>query len=189
MFEKINAVLTGVAPILLHNGQLADPLNKWTKALKEVTSKRKKTDVDHEEVARLEWFGSLYVGDDGGPCVTGEMIEAWVKDGAKKSKLGKQVSASVFCDADSFAIKYKGTRDPEKMWAQGKFRDVRGVKVGQARVMRCRPILRDWSVEIALAYNPELITRSQLTKALADAGAWGLGDYRPRFGRCTVEVL
>ena len=188
MYEKLTATLTGVAPLLMHNGQLADPLNKFTKALKEVTSKRIKTDKDHEEMSRLEWLGSLYIGEDGSPCIPGDLIEAWAKTGAKKSKLGKQFAAGVFCDQASFKLRYDGLRDPDAMWASGKFADRRPVKVGTARVLRTRPIFRHWSLTVELLYSPDVITEAQLTKSIIDAGIWGLGDYRPRFGRCTVTV-
>ncbi len=188
MYEIIKAKLVGVYPVLMHNGQLADPLNKYAKELKEVSSKRTKTDADHEEMARIEWMGGLYTNEKGAPCFPGDVIEAWVKEGGKKNKLGKLISAAVFCDKDSFPIEYSGPKDPAKMWKLERFRDRRSVKVGQARVMRTRPIFRNWSAQIELMYNPELITRRQLEKALADAGAWGICDYRPRFGRCRVEV-
>jgi hypothetical protein len=188
MLEKMTATLTGVAPMIHHNGQLADPLNKYTRALKEITSKRKKTDEDYEEMQRVEWYGSLYIDDKGEPCITGDMIEAWAIEGAKKSKLGKQARAAMFCEVDSFPLQYEGTRDPHEMWASRKFRDYRGVKVQQSRVMRCRPIFRNWTTRIELTYNLSLLKTSELKKALEDAGQWGLGDYRPRFGRCLVEI-
>ena len=52
--------LTSVAPLLMHNGQLSDPLNPWAQAIKRITDKRKKTLADLEEVGRLEWYGGLY---------------------------------------------------------------------------------------------------------------------------------
>lgn len=189
MFETIKVNLIGVAPLLMHNGQLADPLNAHAKAMKKLSAKRKKTDADYAEMARTEWFGSLYVNADGAPCVTGDMVEAFVKEGAKKSKLGKAVSAGLFADADSFALKYTGPKDVTELWDHGGFRDTRGVKVQRAKVQRTRPIFRDWSVEIELQYNPEVVEHNQIVKAMTDAGQLvGLGDYRPRFGRCMVEV-
>jgi len=43
----------------MHNGQLADPMNRFTKAIKEITGKRKKSDSDHMEISHLEFLGSL----------------------------------------------------------------------------------------------------------------------------------
>lgn len=57
--------MMGKTPLLTHNSQLSDPLNPWSKKLKSITSKKKKTDADHEEAARIEWKGGLYL--DAGP--------------------------------------------------------------------------------------------------------------------------
>ena len=37
--------ITGDAPLIMHNGDLANPLSKAAKALKQVTGKKKKTDA------------------------------------------------------------------------------------------------------------------------------------------------
>lgn len=51
--------------MLMHNGQLADPSNEWARAIKEISGKRAKTAADYEEMARLEWLGSLYLNQHG----------------------------------------------------------------------------------------------------------------------------
>jgi len=75
MYQHLNVEIKGVSPLLLHNGQLADPLNQYTRALKQQTSKRKKTDVDLMEIRRLEWEGGFYRDDQDRPCIPGENIE------------------------------------------------------------------------------------------------------------------
>ena len=62
--ETLKARLTGLVPLILHNARLADPLDPISKAMKTVSSKRKKTDADFEELARLEFEGGLYMVDD-----------------------------------------------------------------------------------------------------------------------------
>jgi hypothetical protein len=44
--ETITFKIRGESQLLMHNGQLADPLNPYTKAMKSLTSKRKKTDSE-----------------------------------------------------------------------------------------------------------------------------------------------
>lgn len=186
---KVKANLTGISPLMLHNGQLADPQNKWSREMKAVSGKRKKTDDDLAEMRRLEWFGGLVLDEKGRPCITGEMlIGAW-RDGGRKLKLGKDVVAGVWPEC-SFPIEYEGPKDMKKLYADERFVDVRGVKVGQSRVMRCRPIFRAWSVTIECEIDPEVIDVDPALQALEVAGARiGLGDFRPRFGRFLVERL
>ena len=80
--------LIGVAPILMHNEALADPLNKWARLIKEISSKRKKTDADLLELSRREWRGGLYYDNNNGVHVPARCIEAMLRDAAKKTKMG-----------------------------------------------------------------------------------------------------
>ena len=184
--ETFAATLSGVAPLLMHNGQLADPTNKWAKELaKHAKGKAKNL----EEARQIEFLGSLCLDEDNRPCVTGDMLYACVIAGARARKQGKAAQAGVYEAAPSFSLKYDGPRDPLALYKDGRFSDYRGVRVGQVRVMRSRPIFRSWSVDISLFFDPTLIEHDTLKLALEHAGlACGLGDYRPRFGRFTVKV-
>jgi hypothetical protein len=189
MFEELTVRLNGLAPLIMHNGQLADPLNPFTKQLKAVTGKRKKTDEDHAEIARIEWHASLYVDADGHLCMPGENLEACLIAGAKKSKLGTQFKSAVFVDGQP-RVNYGGKKKAAELWGDPQYRDIRGVRVTTSRTMRCRPIFRTWSIEMKVKYNPDLVNKADVLAALNDAGMQaGLGDYRPKFGRFEVEVL
>jgi hypothetical protein len=57
-----------------------------------------------------------------------------------------------------------------------------------AKIMRYRPIFRNWSLSATVVVNEDVVNINEVKKALVDAGALiGLGDYRPRFGRFNVE--
>ena len=77
------------------------------------------------------------------------------------------------------------------LWEQrDKFADVRAVRVQASRVMRCRPIFRDWSLEFTAMHDPSVMAGRAIAEALEIAGQQiGLGDFRPKFGRFTVESL
>jgi hypothetical protein len=49
MYKLLSLTIVGTAPLLMHNGQTADPLNKYAKMLKSVSGKRKKTEADHRK--------------------------------------------------------------------------------------------------------------------------------------------
>jgi len=169
--------------ILMHNGQLADPLNPFTKALKEYTSKRKKSDDDHLKVAELEFQGSLYFDDAIGPYIPGHVIDATIKNGAKKKKLGTIFESCVSTVDGMYPLQYKGPRTREALWADPRFRDRRGCGVQQARVIRTRPKFTDWSLEFDLQLFPCELNPKDIEQAIIDAGIYvGLLDFRPRFG-------
>jgi hypothetical protein len=57
-----------------------------------------------------------------------------------------------------------------------------------AKIMRYRPIFRNWSLSATVMVNEDVVNLNEVKKALVDAGNLiGLGDYRPRFGRFDVE--
>lgn len=182
--------LTGISPMLMHCDKFADPLNPDTKAHKELTSKRKKTDADHEEIARSEWVGGLYHDAELGPYVPGQNIDACIVSGAKLQKLGSKFKSAVMVVEDMVPVEYVGPRDPAAMYADRAFIDVRSVKVGTAKLMRYRPRFGQWALSISLAYNEEAVNASEVIKAVTDAGLMvGIGDFRPRFGKFRAEVV
>lgn len=186
--QVFKAKLIGTAPLLMHNGRLADPMDPATKALAAVSKGKAK---DLEKTARAEFMGSLYLNDELEPCVPVDCILAAVIAGAKAYKNGKAAQAGVYDVAGmtSFPLVYKGPRDPEKLFDNPLFRDRRSVRVQMARIMRTRPMFRNWSLDIELEFDPTLIAEQDLTQSIERAGkAIGICDYRPRFGRFTVEV-
>lgn len=187
--KQLKVKITGVSPLLMHSDRFANPLDKATKAHKELTAKRKKTDADHEAIAKSEWLGSLYWREDIGPYIPGQNFDASFKEAAKLQKLGKKFTQAVMVVDDEVALQYKGPRDPGALFDAG-FVDVRGVKVAMAKLMRCRPKFNQWGCELTLAFNEDVVNAEEVRKAIADAGALiGICDYRPRFGKFSAEVL
>lgn len=188
MFQTMQVRITGKRPLLMHADKFANPLHSQTKAHKELTAKRKKTDEDHEAIAKSEWLGGLYI-DEQGPYLPGVNIEAAMIGGGKLSKLGTQLKRSVEIMDEKCHLEYTGPKSAEALWEQG-FYDARSVKVQQARLMRYRPMFREWAVTCEVAFDAETINKEQVVKCLEDGGQYcGVGDYRPKFGRFTVEVL
>lgn len=187
MSSSISFSIEGISPLLMHNGQLANPLNPLVKQMKSLTGQRKKTDEVHAELSRLEFRAGLYLSKDGIVEIPSEVLESCIIEGAKKSKLGKQFKSSIAIMENS-TLNYGETLTVDEMWERNEeFADVRGVKVGTSRIMRTRPIFRNWSLEFEVSYNADLVNPEQIMLAVADAGAQvGLCDYRPKFGRFHV---
>lgn len=188
--EHIKFKLTGTAPLMMHRDTFANPLNPLTKAHKELTGKRKKTDEDHELIALSEWRSSLYHDDVEGPYVPGIAVESMLVEAAKMQKLGKHFTRGVMVLEDICPLQYEGPRTIAGLQADSGFTDCRSVRVQLAKVMRYRPIFRNWSIIVTAAFNPEVVNADDVIKAMNDGGAMvGLLDYRPRFGRFSVEIV
>ncbi len=187
--ETIKLNIKSTSPMLMHSDRFANPLDPATKAHKELTSKRKKTDEDHEAIGLSEYKGALYIDRDG-PYLPSLNLEAALVAAAKMQKLGQHVKRGVMILEDKIHLRYDGPRDADALASDPRFVDVRGVRVGQAKLMRYRPRFDDWAATCNLAFNPEQINMNEVEQILRNAGALvGVGDFRPRFGRFAVEVV
>lgn len=187
-WQPLSYKLTSSAPLIQHNGQTADPLNRFSKAIKQISSKRNKTDADYEEMARLEFMAGLYMSADG-PVIPNTVIDGMTLNAAKKMKDGPRAKAGCFCLTHA-KLEYDGPRTANELWADERFRFVAKVKVGQASVMRMRPRFDEWSAIISVNIEDTLINPAQVDRWMEIAGTQvGLGDWRPQFGHFTVERL
>jgi hypothetical protein len=173
----------------MHDGKMADPLNKHAKAIKKISAKRQKTDADHEQMSKLEFLGAMYTNDDGVPCIPGTVIEATLRTAAKKKKQGKQCTEGLRC-IGTFALEYDGPKDPEEMWeAAERFADRRVVRVQTSRTMRTRPVFPEWKVGVTVEFDDEIINKTDVDAWMETAGrVVGMCDYRPTFGTFSVEA-
>jgi mono/diheme cytochrome c family protein len=53
-YKIVSAEIEGDGALVMHNGQTANPLNPYPKALKQVSGKRKKVDADHAAMAETD---------------------------------------------------------------------------------------------------------------------------------------
>lgn len=181
--------ITGDAPLIMHNGSLANPLSSGAKQMKQVTSKKKKTDADFERIAEIEFKASLYMDEDSGPVIPGENIEATLYEAAKITKEGKIAKSACFVPKHA-ALAYDGPRDADALWQEERFRSCVGVKVQRNRVMRTRPIFKEWSAVIEVQYEDSVVNAEQVERWVHSAGTQvGLCDWRPRCGRFTAEKI
>jgi hypothetical protein len=180
--------LTGVAPLIHHNGQTADPLNKFSRQIKLISGKRQKTDADYEEMARLEFYAGLYL-DAAGPILPSTALDSMIVAAAKKSKEGPLAKSGVFC-LQSPSLEYDGPRTVAELWADERFRLSCGVRVSMARVIRTRPIFRTWAATVELNVEDTVVSPARVDEWLQVAGTViGIGDWRPQHGRFAVERL
>jgi hypothetical protein len=194
--ETIKFRLTAKTPMLMHNGRLADPLDEYTRAIAKVSKIRNKTESDHEELARLEWLGSLYVkgGRVGVPGINLRSAIVGPGGSARQSKKGKE-AAKALRMAEFYFMEYDGPSDPSELWNDVNYRHRASVTVGRgSTVIRTRPIFENWTIEGELQYSPDFADRDDVIHWLKVAGnEVGLGDWRPQkygpYGTFDVEIL
>lgn len=185
--EILNLKIVGTSPLMMHSDRLANPLAPETKAHRELTAKRRKTDEDHLAIARSEFIAGAYWDPKVGFYVPGQNLDATFLAGAKLQKLGTAWKRGALVMTDRAKLVFDGPATPAELWEDTRFVDVRGVKVGASKIMRYRALFREWSTEIQIAFNPEVLDLDEIKKTVTDAGTLiGTCEFRPRFGRFEV---
>jgi hypothetical protein len=179
--------IRGVAPLLLQNGHLADPLNYYSRELKKISGKKPKTDADYEAMAKIEWYGSLYTENDKIVIPT-SMIEAGIVTAAKKKKEGKIVLAGVFCEENAvleFPHKHLSINE---LWLKEEYRFTCGVVIMGRRVMRTRPIFNNWWSEFKIVWDDQIVKNEEAIKGYITilGEQVGIGNWRPKYGRFEI---
>src|ERR1043166_9998148 len=126
---RVITKLTGTRPLLLHNVQLANPDNRWSRQISQITKKRKKTEEDRKLISDLEWEGGLYVHDGVISMPTANVLRAFVET-AKIGKQGKTITRALTPTELSVPLIYSGPQDLEELKSKQEFRDQAMVRVG-----------------------------------------------------------
>lgn len=190
---RVHLRATGTRPLLVHNVRLASPLDPIVKQIKQITSKKTKTDDDRLAIARLEFEGGLYHDPVIGPYLPGVYMLRCLQEGAKFTREGKKIERGVVMEDFMMPLIYKGPRTIEELWGDdgdSEFVDMRTVVVSRQKVDRCRPIFNQWVIETTLYADPEVLNFEDLERIAANAGKMeGLGDYRSMYGRFTAQLV
>jgi hypothetical protein len=187
---RLTVTLTGTSPLLCHNIHLANPDNRWARAIAAITKKRTKTDDDRREIGRLEWFGSLYTHKNGIVMPTSNVLKCFIETG-KVTKEGRSVARAVAMADVNVPLVYNGPDAPEELWNHEDFRDQTLVGVGKKRVLRTRPIFRAWALRVDMEMLTQVMDFEAIQKIIHLAGRIeGLGDNRVNgYGRFSAEIL
>lgn len=188
---KIVTHLTGQRPILQHNGRLANPLDPYTRQLKALTAKKKKTDEDLVSIMMVEARGAAYETTDGLLGVPTQNMWRAVYDAATAYRRGADIKR---------ALNFEDTVEP--LFVDGKSQtveahlnepdhvDYRPVSVNRNKTMRARLLVPlPWSVSFTFDLLDDVIDARDLAPILERAGRLvGLCDWRPTYGTFAVEV-
>ena len=183
--SSLTVEVVGVAPLVMHNGQMADPLNPIARELERYTGRRKKTEADCERIADLEYIGGLWL-EDGRPCIKAAAFEGAIFQAATRNRLKSRYRGAVMVK-NNVTIRYDGPFDIDELRADPGFRLRTSVVLSGRRIIRTRPMFPSWSATLEVAYLPSYVNRVDLLDVLTVAGdTVGVGDHRPVYGRFSV---
>lgn len=186
---QLSLRLTGTRALLMHHGRLADRENELTKRLS-MLARQPQTEAVRDERVKLEWLGGLYTDGRGAVALTEDQILGAGIDGARYIKREREMRAAVLGTLPFFPLEYDGPKDVQQLYATGRHSDRRGVRTSRGRIMRTRPRFDEWSVGAPLLVDETVLDPREVVTAFEYAGRLcGLGDFRPRFGRFSVELI
>jgi hypothetical protein len=188
---RVRLELTGTTPLMMHNEQLSDGDNEFSKQIKELTAKRtNQTEQDKQTVSKLEWFGGLYTNGSREPVVPTPNIVKCLRETASATKEGRKITRGISPVALHSPLIYDGPRDIKLLYENPAFVDRRQVKIQSGRIKRTRPIFPEWSLTAEFELLTDVLDFDRLRDIADLAGrATGLGDGRIiGFGRFTSEV-
>lgn len=190
--KTIKFRMVGTTALLLNNPQTVNPMNPFAKAIKEISSKRTKSDEDQQELLHLKFLASCYYTDKGQYIIPANMISKSIESGAKENKLGSKFQRSVFVLGDALLKFDENGCTPEELWQNHneKYVDVRAVGIMKAKVVTARMIIPEWSLETELSFDETQLNDGEIWNAINIAGLrYGIGTYRQQFGRFKVEEI
>jgi hypothetical protein len=177
----------GTTPLIMHSCQCVNPMHPIAKQMKEITSKRKKTEEDLKVLSDLEWEAGAYWKEGLGLYIPAENVEATLMNGAKAFKRGKDVQK--YCSVMDLYIpfNYGENLTKEQLISNYEYRDTRPMTVMRAKVFRTRPRFDQWNISFNLQYDETQLDLKDLMQFLEYAGSYvGLCDSRPKYGKFVV---
>jgi hypothetical protein len=185
---QITIKAVGTKPLLLHNVDLANPLNPWARKMADLrgTPSKRRTEKWHEEMAYVSFMGAFYdIPDIDGPGIPSENMRRSLITAAKASRLGTQVLRSLMVTVPAVPLIYDGPRTPQAMWDAGNWHLTRMIRGTGGASPTTYPIFRDWAVRIPFELDESLLNVRDLTEIAERAGRIeGLGASRSQgYGR------
>jgi hypothetical protein len=188
---KIRTRLIGQSELMMHNIQLADPDNHWTRQIAKLTGKRKMTEEDRVEKSRLEFLGGLYISNHR-VVVPQANIRRCLKEAAKVTRQGRNIDRALnFANAElALPLAFEHSQlTPEELWAMPQYHDTT-IVASPGRVPRTRARFHPWALTAEWLLFPNLLSVEDLRSIADHAGLIeGLGDNRVNgMGRFKCEL-
>lgn len=190
--KTIKVKFESTTALMLNNPRTVNPMDYYSKALKEYTSKRTKTDDDMQEIYRLKFLASCYLNNKGQYIIPSNMIIRSICEAAKELKLGKKFERSCMVYEDALLNFANNGNTPEELYENfgETYVDIRAVGIMKSKVITARMIVPEWSLETEISFDENVLNDSEVFNVLNIAGLrYGIGTYRQRYGKFSVTEV
>ena len=164
--KTVNVEITGISPLLMNSpaSMIEDNIEK------NVTQKTKAYNLkeDAKKLAYKTSKGELYIPS--------QAVKACIINASSFKKIGKYAAKSIIAGGVFIVGSEIG------LGIKKYDLDIRTAVIQRARVVKARPMIKEWKAKFQLKYNENLIGKSSIVKdLLIEAGQRiGLLDFRPQ---------
>ncbi len=177
--KKVRVRIEGTRPLLMNKFGAHDEV-------KAVTKGKKDYGTPLEQACKAAYFDAARNLLMPTTWIIGALRGAatYFKQQGKRSTYKNLIASSIIPDSEFVIFENSPTLDNIEI-------DSRGAVVQRARIVRHRPKLSNWAVELLLSVDTELVALDTLKNILMDSGkTQGIGDFRISkggpFGQFTV---
>ena len=183
----------GTKALMMHNPQCINPFNEFTKLIKPLTSKKKKTEEDMMQLYKLQFMASLYM-KDGQYIIPAQMFWKAICTAAKEQKLGKKFEQSLLVPSDCLLDFDDKDCPPDLLFddenLRSKYVDIRDGVIMRARVPICRSIFPKWKTTLTVWYDETQLDEDDVVRMVEISGLrYGVGTYRRIYGRYETKKI
>lgn len=184
--------LTGQRPLLMHNGRLANPMDKYTREISTISGKRSKTDEDRLRMLNIEARGGCWETDEGQLGIPNAAVWRSLYNAATAYKRGEDLKRGLAAADVTVPLFING--EPimcDDFLSDFDNIDYRSVKVQKARTMRARPrVPEGWESEHLFTLLDDVMDLKDMQPIVERAGRLvGLGDWRPTYGTFEAQIV
>lgn len=185
----IEIIAAGLKPLLLHNVDLANPLNPYSRQMADLrgTPSKRRTEKWHEEMSKAQFMGAFYEGDP--ISIPAENLRRSIISAAKVSRMGTAVLRALTVVTPSVPIVYDGPKTRDGLWDAGWHltRMIRGTGGASPTTW---PKFDNWAVRVPFDLDETVLNLRDLDELVKRAGKIeGLGASRKQgYGRYQGEA-
>lgn len=183
----------GTKPLLLHNVDLANPLNPWSRKMAElrgIPSKRR-TEKWHEDMAYANFMGAFYdIPEVDGIAVPSENMRRSIIEAAKLNRLGTAVQRALSVTTAATPLIFDGPKERQRLWDSGSFQLTRMIRGSGGASPTTYPMFREWALRVPFDLDESVLNERDLREVAERAGRIeGLGASRKQgYGRYDALV-
>lgn len=185
---EITLEAVGTKPLLLHNVDLANPLNPWAQKMTDLrgTPSKRRTEKWHEEMAYANFMGAFYDAPEvPGVAIPSENLRRSLIEAAKQSRLAPTVLRALLVTVAAIPLIYDGPRTPQELWDAGEWHLTRMIRSKSGASPTTYPMFREWAVRVPFELDESVLSLRDLQEVSERAGRIeGLGASRKQgYGR------